>query len=62
MYRCLAQKLPLIRDTFQIELKLRSVGFPGEPGKTGVPGEKLVRARPRTNDKFNPHFEAESGT
>ena len=37
--------------TFQIELEFRSVGFWGE-GKTGVPGEKPLGARTRTNNKL----------
>ena len=39
----------------QIKLKFRNVGFWGE-GKTGVPGEKPLRARMRTNNKLNPHM------
>ena len=34
-------------DTLQIELEFGNVGFRGE-GKTGVPGEKPLRARTRT--------------
>ena len=37
--------------TFQIELQFRSVGFQGD-GKTGVPGEKPLGARTRTNNKL----------
>ena len=37
----------------QIELKFRNVGFRGE-GKTGVPGEKPLGARTRTNNKLRP--------
>ena len=40
---------------FQIELEFGSVGFWGE-GKTGVPGEKPLGARERTNNKLNPQF------
>ena len=40
---------------FQIELEFGSVGFWGE-GKTGVPGEKPLTARERTNNKLNPHM------
>ena len=40
---------------FQIELEFESVGFQGE-GKTGVPGEKPLGARERTNNKLNPHM------
>ena len=40
---------------FQIELELESVGFQGEE-KTGVPGEKPLGARERTNNKLNPHM------
>ena len=35
----------------QIELELGNVGFWGE-GKTGVPGEKPLGVRTRTNNKF----------
>ena len=41
-------------DTLQIELEFENVGFRGE-GKTGVPGEKPLGARTRTNNKLNPH-------
>ena len=40
---------------FQIELEFESVGFRGE-GKTGVPGEKPLGAKERTNNKLNPHM------
>ena len=40
---------------FQIELEFGSVGFWGE-GKTGVPREKPLGARQRTNNKLNPQF------
>ena len=40
---------------FQIELEFGSVGFFGE-GKTGVPGEKPLRARERTNNNLNSHL------
>jgi len=41
----------LIRETeIQIELKLENVGFGGE-GKTGVPVEKPLGAKTRTNKK-----------
>ena len=40
---------------FQIELEFESVGFLGE-GKTGVPGEKPLGAKERTNNKLNPHM------
>ena len=45
---------------FQIELEFGSVGFWGE-GKTGVPGEKPLGARERTNNKFNPHMASVPG-
>jgi len=45
---------------FQIELEFGSVGFWGE-GKTGVPGEKPLGARERTNDKLNPHMASTPG-
>ena len=40
---------------FQIELEFENVGFWGE-GKPGVPGEKPLEARKRTNTKLNPHM------
>ena len=40
--------------TIQIELEFGNVGFSGE-GKTGVPREKPLVARKRTNEKLNPH-------
>ena len=43
----------LIRDTSKIELEFGCVGFRGE-GKTGVPREKPLGARMRTNSKLNP--------
>ena len=45
---------------FQIELEFRSVGFWGE-GKTGVPGEKPLGARERTNNKLNQHMASTPG-
>ena len=39
----------------QIELEFGNVGFFGE-GKTGVPGEKPLGARTRTNNKLNPNM------
>ena len=39
---------------FQIELEVGSVDFWGE-GKTGVPREKPLVAKKRTNNKLNPH-------
>ena len=39
---------------FQIELEFGNVGFLGEE-KTGVPREKTLGARMRTNNKLNPH-------
>ena len=45
---------------FQIELEFESVGFWGE-GKTGVPGEKPVEAKERTNNKLNPHMASTPG-
>ena len=50
----------LIGDTFQIELEFRNVDFWGE-GKTGVPGEKPLGARTRTNNKLNPHMTPRPG-
>ena len=46
--------------TIQIELEFGNVGFRGE-GKTGVPGEKPLGARKRTNNKLNPHMKAGPG-
>ena len=40
---------------FQIALEFGSVGF-WEEGKTGTPGENLLGARDRTNNKPNPHM------
>jgi len=40
---------------FWIELEFGNVGFLGE-GKTGVPGEKPLGARRRTNDKNSTHM------
>ena len=39
---------------FQSELEFGSVGFWGE-GKTGVPGEKPLVAKEKTNGKLSPH-------
>ena len=44
----------------QIELKFESVDFYGE-GKTGVPGEKPLGAKERTNNKLNPHMPSTPG-
>jgi len=45
----------LIGDTSKIELAFGYVGFGGE-GKTGVPREKPLGTRTRTNNKLNPHM------
>ena len=45
---------------FRIELEFRNVGFCGE-GKTGVPGEKPLGAKKRTNNKLNPHMTSSPG-
>ena len=45
---------------FQIELEFGSVCFYGE-GKTGVPGEKPLVAKERTNNKLNPHMASTLG-
>ena len=45
---------------FQIELEFGSVGFEGK-GKTGVPGEKSLGVRERTNNKLNPHIASTLG-
>ena len=39
----------------QNELEFGNVGFLGE-GRTGVPGEKPLGARTRTNNKLDPHM------
>jgi len=36
-------------------LEFENVGF-SEQGKTGVPGEKYLKAECRTNNKLNPHM------
>ena len=45
---------------FQIELEFESVGCSGG-GKTGVPGEKPLGGRERTNNKLNPHMVSTPG-
>ena len=45
---------------FLVELEFGNVGFWGE-GKTGVPGEKPLGAKERTNNKLNPHMASTSG-
>ena len=45
---------------FLVELEFGNVGFWGE-GKTGVPGEKPLGARERTNNKLNPHMASTPG-
>ena len=45
---------------FQIELEFESVVFCGEE-ETGVPGEKPLGARERTNNKLNPHMASTPG-
>ena len=40
---------------FLIELDMEMLVFE-EPGKTGVPGEKPLGARERTNNKLDPHM------
>ena len=45
---------------FQIKLEFGSVGFLGE-GKMGVPREKLLGPRERTNNKLNPHMASTPG-
>ena len=42
------------KTEIQVELESGNVGFWGE-GKTEVPGEKLLGAKTRTNNKLNPH-------
>ena len=43
-------------DWFLVALEFGSVGFLKE-GKTGVPGEKPLGAKERTNNKLNPHID-----
>ena len=55
----------LLFHCVQIELEFGNVGFWGE-GKTGVPGEKSLGARTRTNNtrtnnKLNPHMTPSPG-
>ena len=45
---------------FLVELEFGNVGFWGE-GKTGVPGEKPLGAKERTNNKLNPHMASMPG-
>ena len=45
---------------FQIELEFGYVGFWGE-GKTGLPGEKPLGAKERTNNKLNPNMVSTPG-
>ena len=45
---------------FLVELEFGNAGFWGE-GKTGVPGEKPLGARERTNNKLNPHMVSTPG-
>ena len=45
---------------FQNEMEFGNVGFWGE-GKTGVPREKPLGARTRTNNKLNPHMTPSAG-
>ena len=45
---------------FLVELEFGNVGFWGE-GKTGVPGEKPLGARERTNNKLNSHMASMPG-
>ena len=44
----------------QIELEFGNVGFWGEE-KTGVPGEKPLGAKTKTNNKLNPHMTPSPG-
>ena len=43
-----------------LQMEFRNVGFWGE-GKTGVPGEKPLGAKTRTNNKPNPHMTPSPG-
>ena len=53
---CLSARLE-----FQVELEFRNVSFFQEGGKTGVPEEKTLGARTRTNNKLNPHMTPSPG-
>ena len=46
--------------SFLVELEFDNVGFRGE-GKTGVPREKPLGAKERTNNKLNPHMASTPG-
>ena len=46
---------------FQIELEFGSVSLVIEPRKTGVPREKPLGTRERTNNKLNPHMASTPG-
>ena len=46
---------------FQIELEFGNVVYFLGEGKTGVPGEKPLGARTRTNNKLNPHMTPRPG-
>ena len=46
---------------FQIELEFGNVGFLGEMITGGIPGEKPLGARERTNNKLNPQMASTSG-
>ena len=52
--------LALIEDTFRSICNLEVLVFKVE-GKTGVPGEKPLGARTRTNSKLNAHFSPSPG-
>ena len=45
---------------FLTELEFGNVGFCGD-GKNGVPGEKPLGAKERTNNKLNPHMASTPG-
>ena len=45
---------------FLVELEFGHVGFWGE-GKTGVPGEKPLGAKEKTNNKLKPHMASTPG-
>ena len=45
---------------FLVELEFGNVGF-WEEGRTGVPGEKPLGAKERTNNKLNPHMASMPG-
>jgi len=46
---------------FLVKLEFENVGLGVRRGETGVPREKALRARERTNNKLNPHMASMPG-